>query len=251
MKIFVTGESSSLFKGIDSSKFLANHDVIYSSSVNWRLGSWVRDPENYDVCIHFAHSRLNSNENVLGTRILSEQFGEKLIYISSISAHVDSKSEYGYVKYRCEEIVKFHSGVVISVGMFLNRDIRGLFQFLEKIPSYVPNTFIPFSGSPIAITSSEDFVELISACIYRIRLDRTENLKCYSDITTIGQIRRIRKFDSGKRVRNYDHIWRLSLKLSKYILPSNSHLVDRVHTIAYPPTWLISEYKQKEFLNKL
>ncbi len=241
MKIFVTGETSSLYRSIDTS-FLTNHEVVYSSNVNWRLGSWIQNPDEFDVCIHFAHSKGNANENILGTRILCEQFKNKMIYISSISAHLDSRSVYASTKYRCEEIVKLYSGTTISPGVFLINEVNGLIQFLNRIPRIIPSLLIPFSRTPIGVTHCQDFVEMISACISSASIQSGQSLKCYSRVTTIREIRTNNRRHIKSGALQTDVCWRLALRVLRFILPKETSLIDKMTTIAYPPYWLSLEH---------
>lgn len=243
MRIFVTGESSSLYREIEHSLFLDKHEIIFSKSVGWRLGEWILNAEDFDICLHFAHSRENASENILGTRVLAEQFNNKLIYISSLASHIDARSEYAKTKYRCEEIVKFYSGSVVSAGVFLDANIFGIFQFLEKIPKFVFSGLIPFSKTPFAITDKNDFSDMLRECLESNSFKANQISLSYFKVTTITDFRSSKWAYWYQRIPNLDHFWRICLNLFNLIVPKKFILIDRLLTFAYPPNWIKLEYK--------
>lgn len=245
MKVFVTGDTSSLFKLLIKQGITSDHEITLASEEGWRLGSWVSNSEKYDFCLHLAFSRSIQGENFLGTRILAEQFNERLIYISSLSAHIDSKSEYAITKFRCEQIVKMYLGQVISPGVFLTQEIPGLGAFLSGIPSFYPNSLIPFSDSVIALTDAQELVKTLNVALSSKPSNQKQTMKCYSEVTTIRNLRSSRKKVSFYNPDLATFFWsNLILSLEK-IIPVRIGFLDKIKTIGYPPQWLKDEFKLK------
>jgi hypothetical protein len=245
MKVFVTGDTSSLFKHIIKQGLISDHEITLASEEGWRLGSWVSNSEKYDFCLHFAFSRNIQGENFLGTRILAEQFKERLIYISSISAHIESKSEYGITKFRCEQIVKMYLGQVISPGVFLTQEIAGLGAFLSRIPSIYPNFLIPFSDSVIALTDAQELVNTINVALSSKPSNQKQTRNCYSEVTTIRNLR-----SGGRKISFYPphfatFFWSNLILFLEKIIPVRIGFLDKIKTIGYPPKWLEDEFKFK------
>lgn len=159
MKIVVTGDSAQIARLAIAQLESLGHVIHKMSNLsNWRLGNRIE--ETCDLLLHFAHDRDHQSANILGTRLLSEHFGQKVIYISTIATQGDLLSIYVINKKECEDIVKLYGGRVLRLGIFPYSELPGLVMELDKKSRAVPPLILPeLKGVNLWITTIEEFIK--------------------------------------------------------------------------------------------
>jgi hypothetical protein len=231
-RILVLGETSSLFKKLEFRHEPTEFEFVYSSEIKWRLGAWVEQIDKFDLCIDFAHSRVDPNLNLLGTRILAEQFGHKMVYISSLSAHCDSRSVYAQNKFACEQIVISSLGSVISLGIFLDSEVNGIYKFLVKTPFSKYTRIFPFSGPLLPVTQTSELETLLNEICSKGIEEYPKKHHLYSSQISISQILNMNQFSWEKKLNLFlDKVFLIFLNHSHRFLGGKDNLMDRILTI--------------------
>jgi nucleoside-diphosphate-sugar epimerase len=117
--------------------------------IQWTLGDPF--PESLegqvDTLIHCAwivgdSSHQSKQLNVQGSQILIESAlklnVKNVIFISSLSAYANARSQYGHTKFLVENHVKRSNGIIIRPGLVYGEKSGGLFSTLEKMVSKLP-----------------------------------------------------------------------------------------------------------------
>jgi dTDP-4-dehydrorhamnose reductase len=127
-----------------------------------------------DVLIHCAMTRVSNRKidedvNFLGAkRLLNETVGNsnlKIIFISSLSSHSNSLSQYGHSKFRIEELFsKSPNAFVLRAGVICAEPAGGFEKILKKIANF-PFILISISKIKLYVTPVEMLVKAIASII--------------------------------------------------------------------------------------
>ena len=170
MKIVLTGSTSGIGRYLLKRLEILGDDVILlgrSESNYWQLGSSLPQLENVDALIHLAHDRQRTlNENIQDARKICESFSGRIVFLSSFSAHSNSKSKYGRSKFEMERVFSEFGGVSIRAGIVYGSDVGGVFKQLNHLISILPLIPVPYSGNPLLFTSHiDDLVIEVLSCL--------------------------------------------------------------------------------------
>lgn len=166
MKIAITGSSSELGKRLCSELQLLGNEVIALSrtgSPYYSLEDDLQGSVEFDLIVHLAWDRSNNLLNVEALERLIAKHGSKLVFVSTISANIGSKSPYAKTKGFCENLVLSGGGKVVRLGVFLDPKIPGVYQTLTELFS-INKSFriLPFKNSVyLWISRVEDFAQAI------------------------------------------------------------------------------------------
>jgi len=153
MRIAITGSN-----GYIGSRLVAElskeHEVLelnrQSKDYHFELGNSIDlNGMSIDCVIHCAHSfkknygKIDENLNIVGTRILLNDLLianiNQIIFLSSLSAHEKTKSQYGKTKYGVERLISDSGmGVSLRLGMVTSSELGGfaknLVETIKKFP---------------------------------------------------------------------------------------------------------------------
>jgi len=165
MKLLITGASSSV--GLEIYKRLQTlgheaYSVDIGQTKKWRLGDLL-PPSDADVLIHLAHDRdLSIKQNIVAANRICESFKGRIIFLSSLSAHSQSRSKYGRSKFNIEKIFLRESGIILRAGIIFGKDINGIYLKLVNILKKFRIIPIPYRGNSILfVTDIDDLVNEI------------------------------------------------------------------------------------------
>lgn len=171
MKIIVTGSSSSIGKILIKRLIESGHSVVAlggSSSDVWTLGMKIPLEIQGDALIHLAHDReFTFRENLYAIQLLIDSFSGYMIFLSSISAHSKSKSNYGQSKFASERCFLGSSGAVIRAGVVYGSEVEGIYKTCHSIIQKFPIIPLPFNGASRMFTTHiedlcEEFLEILN-----------------------------------------------------------------------------------------
>ena len=160
MKLVLTGASSFIGRQLLANLQSDEHDVIpigRNESIRWELGEPIPGFEDSDALIHLAYDRTRSiSDSLRDTEKIINSFAGKVIYLSSMSAHSGSKSNYGRRKYLEECLFVSVGATVLKVGLVVDPHAEGVFGKLLKLVEKLPLTPVPLRGEPIFYVSHID-----------------------------------------------------------------------------------------------
>jgi len=172
MRVFLTGSSSSIGREMSARLVNAGHEVVKaggSESTIWKLGDEFPAHIHADALIHLAHDRsMTLEQNTSAVEILTRSFGGYVIFLSSISSHLNSKSVYGKSKYLSEQIFLQNGGLVLRAGVVCGQNVEGIYRTLYQLISKFRIVPVPFAGTPrLFITQIDDLCQEVLAHLQR------------------------------------------------------------------------------------
>lgn len=167
MRILITGSSSWIGKELTQRLKANGNDVIEiggSKSGIWKLGQDWPNSLYGDVLIHLAHDRkFDREENLLAVEKIVKGFQGHVIFLSSLSAHSQSKSIYGQSKFRSEELIINSGGTVIRAGVVFGDKKNGIYQTICTLLERLPIIPMPYMGnSRLFVTNINDLCDEIA-----------------------------------------------------------------------------------------
>lgn len=160
MRILVTGSTSKIgIKLINSLENRGNDVLAFEgkSSRIWKLGERIPQNLKADALIHLAHDRTFSiEENLVATQEICSSFQGLKIFLSSLSAHGQSRSKYGISKFESEKFFLNSNSVVLRAGIIYGKDVGGIFEKLSKLTKIFPIVPVPYRGNALLHTSHID-----------------------------------------------------------------------------------------------
>lgn len=157
MKIVITGSSSAIGRHLVRECLASGHEVLEfagSSSSHWKLGDCFPRDLYADVLIHLAHDRkMGLQEHNNANLKLAKSFDGYKIYMSSISAHRQTKSTYGQIKLTGEEFFSEHNGGALRAGIVFGEEVGGIYSTLKHIVSSAKYVPLPFRGNSRMFTT--------------------------------------------------------------------------------------------------
>jgi len=160
VKLVVTGASSFIGRQLRAGLQSDGHDVIpigRSEAIRWELGEPIPIFEDADTLIHLAYDRTRSiSDSLRDTEKIINSFPGRVIYLSSMSAHSGSQSNYGRRKYLEECLFVSVGATVLKVGLVVDPQAEGVFGKLLKLVEKLPLTPVPLRGEPIFYVSQID-----------------------------------------------------------------------------------------------
>jgi len=163
----VTGSSSGIGKALQLryAEFPEHFggELIFELN-GWRLGSELDYQFDNCMIIHLAHDRsLNFLENTAAFEKLSKNVSAGSIFLSTVSAHSQSKSIYGRSKYFLEQNFLRHGAAVVKSGLICSQKPTAMFKTLTDIVNQLPIIPLPFRGDKLFyLTDEESLVTLIA-----------------------------------------------------------------------------------------
>jgi hypothetical protein len=138
-------------------------ELIFALS-GWRLGSELDSEFDNCMIIHLAHDRsLSFLENTTAFEKLSKNVGAGSIFLSTVSAHSQSKSLYGRSKYFLEQNFLGHGAAVVKSGLICSKNPTAMFKTLNDIVNRLTIIPLPFRGDKLFyLTDEESLVTLIA-----------------------------------------------------------------------------------------
>jgi hypothetical protein len=114
--------------------------------------------------IHLAHSReFSFEQNVVATEKLHRQIRPGSIFLSTVSAHSSSNSNYGKSKYFTEKFFLDRGAAVIKSGLICSSNPTAMLKTLHTIVDRLPIIPLPFRGANLFyLTDQEHLVTLIA-----------------------------------------------------------------------------------------
>jgi len=197
VKVVVTGASGFL-GGALVSAFLARGDNVTAvvhrpprsgMPVPWHRGALGEVlPEialaGVELLVHGAHDMRpgSRRRNVEGTQLWYEQADRagavSQVFISSLSAHPASPSEYGRTKHEVESLLMPRGGAVVRPGLVVGGG--GLFGALVQLVRRLPVLPVPGGRTVrVFLTALDDLVEVITR---RRALSRRSALNVFGDV---------------------------------------------------------------------
>ena len=141
-----------------------------SLSCLWKLGERFPKGVSADALIHLAHDRsMTLEENIRAAKELCESFPGIKIFLSSFSAHSNTKSNYGQSKFAIEQIFADSGGVSLRAGLVYGYEVSGMYARLEALIKSFPVTPVPYFGASLLFTSHID--DLINEIILSLNTD--------------------------------------------------------------------------------
>ena len=183
MTIAITGSTSNL--GLYLVKyFKAKRKKVIE--INRKQNTFdLRNIKTYDfkndkvkVLIHLAHSYSKNgyNINFQGSKKLflnaRKNNINKIIFISSISAHKKALSQYGKTKFRIENFCLKNNIIVIRPGLIFGYKIDKKLNLMKNILKYLP--IIPYFRNSKKFLYSVHMDELVKN-IYKITISKKKN----------------------------------------------------------------------------
>jgi hypothetical protein len=165
-KFVVTGSSSGIGQALrlryEESPELFGGELIFDLK-DWRLGSELSSKFDDCLIIHLAHDRTSSfSENIAATQKLAKNIRAGSIFLSTTSAHSQSKSKYGKSKYHIEEIFINRRAAVVKSGLICSKNPTAMLKTLDTLVARLPIIPLPFRGtSPFHLTDQSSLVTLI------------------------------------------------------------------------------------------
>ena len=131
---------------------------------NWRLGDEIDSIYDGFGLIHLAHSReFTFEQNVGATEKLYKNIRPGSIFLSTVSAHSQSKSKYGKSKYQIEQIFLSRGAAVVKSGLICSKHPSAMLKTLNTIVNRLPIIPLPFKGTNLFyLTDQECLVSLIA-----------------------------------------------------------------------------------------
>jgi hypothetical protein len=185
MNIIVTGGTSQIGKLLTYKLRQHGHQVIEIGRNKhhfWQLGSPIPDEVKGEILIHFAHDRGRSIEqSITDTYALLNGYSGFPIFLSSTSAHSNSKSNYGKSKFFTEQIFIEKRGAVIKAGLICG-SIKN--RFLEAITKKLrlKCVILPYGGFSRFFISDAD--TLVSEIILIAQTKRVGKIRGFSLMPT-------------------------------------------------------------------
>lgn len=172
MKVLMTGATSFLGNYIRSELMRHGHEVITigrSDARHWELGKPIPFTQQADVLLHLAHDRRrNLEQNFRDIWEIRNSFAGQIIYISTLSAHRNTISEYGKSKYVAEDVVLQSGGTVIKVGLVTHPLAEGIYGKVRSLVRKFPIIPLPLLGnSNFYISKIEDLSSEINFLVER------------------------------------------------------------------------------------
>lgn len=172
MNVVMTGSTSFIGRKLKVRLEQANHNVITigrTENSKWELGSAIPKIDNAAVLIHLAHDRdRNFSQCVSDAQIILNSFSQRIVYISSVSAHQNAKSKYGKCKFGEEQVFLNGGAVVIKVGLVADPQAEGVYGMLKSFVRRFPIIPLPLKGNSNFYISNinnliDEFVELVES----------------------------------------------------------------------------------------
>jgi hypothetical protein len=163
----VTGSSSGIGQALrlryEKSPELFGGELIFDLD-DWRLGRELSPKFDNCLIIHLAHDRNNNFfENITATEKLIKNIRAGSIFLSTVSAHSQSRSKYGKSKYYIEQIFLNRGAAVAKSGLICSKHPTAMLNTLDTIVSRFPIIPLPFRGTNLFyLTDQECLVSLIA-----------------------------------------------------------------------------------------
>lgn len=176
MKIAVTGSTSLIGARLIQKLEIDGYQVIPlggKSSNLWRLGEEFPNNVDADVLVHLAHNRsFTLEQNVKSAEVLCKSFQGVKIFLSSLSAHSNSKSKYGKSKLAIERVFSDSGGVALRAGIVYGGEASGILEKVEGLVRRFPVSPVPYSGLPLLFTTHLDDLldEIVSLFTAELRV---------------------------------------------------------------------------------
>ena len=172
MKIIVTGSTSPIGKILINRLIESGHTVVPlggSESDVWTLGMTIPLAIEGDALIHLAHDReFTFRENSQAIRLIVDSFSGYKIFLSSMSAHSKSKSNYGQSKFASEDCFLETSGAVLRAGVVYGPEVEGIYKTCQSMIYDLPIIPLPFNGTSRMFTTHiedlcEEFLDVLNS----------------------------------------------------------------------------------------
>lgn len=191
MIVAITGASSSIGKYFSDFLTQSGHRVIPVGRQEyfcWRLGEALPLNLEADVLVHLAHDRkLSLEDNIRAIRLILDSFDGHFLFLSSLSAHSNSKSIYGKSKYVSEDLFLQAKGTVIRAGVIYGHGILGVHYLLKRLKTSLPILPIPYFGlSRFFVSHIDDLCEEVQK-----RLLLKDNVRVFAAHVWPYSIRRL------------------------------------------------------------
>jgi len=167
VNFLVTGSSSgigsSLMRRYEQFPEQFGGSLIFNLN-DWRLGDEFNPIYSDFGLIHLAYSReFSFEQNIAATERLYKQIRPGSIFLSTVSAHSSSKSNYGKSKYFMEKIFLDRGAAVIKSGLICAPNPTAMFKTLHVVVDRLPIIPLPFRGENLFyLTDQEHLVTLIA-----------------------------------------------------------------------------------------
>jgi nucleoside-diphosphate-sugar epimerase len=156
MKFGLTGATSDIGKALYTLLTLKGYQVTKFGRHEkdfWQFGNKIPNSD-IDVLFHLAHDRnLSLVENKEALEIIISSFGEKIVFISSTSAHPQAVSNYGKSKFVAQNLIEKAGGTSLISGIIYGNEVtsdNSIITKLSRVTSSYPFVPLPFSGkSPL------------------------------------------------------------------------------------------------------
>jgi hypothetical protein len=165
-KFVVTGSSSGIGQALrlryEESPENFGGELIFDLE-DWRLGSDLNSKFDDCLIIHLAHDRNNSlSENITAIQKLARNIRAGSIFLSTTSAHLQSKSKYGKSKHHIEEIFINRGAAVVKSGLICSKNPTAMLKTLDTLVARLPIIPLPFRGTnSFHLTDQSSLVTLI------------------------------------------------------------------------------------------
>jgi nucleoside-diphosphate-sugar epimerase len=137
MRIIITGSTCQIGRRLVERLKSEGHEITSlegRQSRTWRIGEAIPPDFPADALIHLAHDRSHSfqesRENAL---VLCKSIEGKKVFLSSLSAHSKSISNYGKSKYETEMVFSEFGGVSLRAGVVYGNEMSGIFQQIQNL----------------------------------------------------------------------------------------------------------------------
>ena len=204
MKFIVTGASSGIGQALrkrytECPKDFGG-DLIFLSN-DWRLGNEFQTEDDNCRLIHLAHSRtLTLEQNIAAINKISNLIIPGSIFLSTVSAHSQSQSNYGKSKFHIENYFLNRGATVVKSGLICAEHPKAMLKLLHRLVIRFPIIPLPFNGdNPFYLTSEQSLVSLIAELTQsprnlNIRAFSNENItfkNLLQDLATVHKVKRL------------------------------------------------------------
>jgi len=183
LRIGITGSNSSIGRSLSIALRSAGHEVIeFSRSEDIGSPSYFQlqseglpfGMRDIKILIHLAWDRTRTASrsesiNIRGSSQLISELstrGVRVIFLSTVSADSNSKSDYSREKFEVEQVVLKHQGTVIRAGVVTDQNSSGIFGIINQLgnlPLICPH-LIP--DPPLRLTRLDS---LIDCCVDAVK----------------------------------------------------------------------------------
>jgi hypothetical protein len=151
-RVFITGPTCSL-----GEEFIKQYKTKFNivrlgrkEPNRWELGQSISSSVPEDILIHLAHDRNKEISEMINDNIkIINSFNGQITFLSSTSAHVNTKSKYGHCKKMLEDLFYEAGAQVIKAGLITHSEnISGndVYSKLIQIKKTSRIIVLPFSN---------------------------------------------------------------------------------------------------------